>query len=374
MLVPVPAPTAAVNAGAAGGGGGGGGKYRGPLVLDLDLTHTSNNGVILYRTHTGANQKWKFVSSDPTGRLGVIQNGLEGWNLSADMKTMHCVGSKHCNLWGVYDAAGAKIRAGLIDSNKTATAGSGGGGSGGGGGGGGDGIKASALRDAAAGLQKVQPNTKTAEPAAKTGGGSGGSIAGSGGASATGTKWPDKPPQTFIFLPETFDAKQQRWVAAEKVNPTTLGSYAASDEPFVNREYALAANTAAGHEHHPQLTFITYNIWFSLWRRQQRMTELLRLWSTLKPDVICLQEVVPDTLAFILEQPWIRAQYCVSDSSGRTVQPYGVTILTKLTVHHFSFTKFEGTKMARMLLVGHSHIGGEPIAIGTAHFESMSKW
>ncbi len=49
----------------------------------------------------------------------------------------------------------------------------------------------------------------------------------------------------------------------------------------------------------------------------------------------------------------------------------GVLILSRLTIHHFSFTNFE-TNMCRKLLVAHTHIRGEPVAIGTVHLESLS--
>ncbi len=89
------------------------------------------------------------------------------------------------------------------------------------------------------------------------------------------------------------------------------GTYVASDAASVNASYKSKA----------ALKIVTYNIWFSLWRRNQRMKRLCEMWEALQPDVICLQEVTPITLQIILQQKWVREQYCVSDAAGQTVQP-----------------------------------------------------
>jgi hypothetical protein len=51
------------------------------------------------------------------------------------------------------------------------------------------------------------------------------------------------------------------------------------------------------------LRVVTWNLWFDEWQRARRQEALWRTLAELRPDVICLQEVLPG----LLETPGLRA-------------------------------------------------------------------
>ena len=88
--------------------------------------------------------------------------------------------------------------------------------------------------------------------------------------------------------------------------------------------------------------------------------------GSLSVDVIGLQEVTPYFLAHLLSQPWLRAQYCVSDVNGSTLDRYGVVLLSRVPVRRFLLLPLP-SMMSRRLLV--ADFG--PLAVATVHLESM---
>src|SRR4051812_13827453 len=76
------------------------------------------------------------------------------------------------------------------------------------------------------------------------------------------------------------------------------------------------------------VTLVTWNVWFAPYAFERRLRALLEVIRARRPDVICLQEIVPESLAVLLAEPWIRAEYRISDARGDTVDAYGVVILS----------------------------------------------
>src|SRR5690242_5479898 len=76
-----------------------------------------------------------------------------------------------------------------------------------------------------------------------------------------------------------------------------------------------------------EITLITWNTWFAPYSFKARSEALLALIRAHRPDVVCLQEIVAESLQLLLAEPWIRAEYRVSDARGSTFESYGVVLL-----------------------------------------------
>ncbi|WAS95203.1 endonuclease/exonuclease/phosphatase family protein [Nannocystis poenicansa] len=61
------------------------------------------------------------------------------------------------------------------------------------------------------------------------------------------------------------------------------------------------------------LRIVTWNIWFDEWERARRQEALWQTLAELRPDVICLQEVLPGLLA----TPGLRALKDAGPGSAR---------------------------------------------------------
>jgi tyrosyl-DNA phosphodiesterase 2 len=118
------------------------------------------------------------------------------------------------------------------------------------------------------------------------------------------------------------------------------------------------------------LTLVTYNVWFGQDYFYQRAEALFQIVKGCEAEIICLQEVTPIYLELILNQPWVQANYYISDYTGQTVEPYGVLLLSRIPIPKVFFYQLP-TLMARKLLVITPEINGQVIQIATVHLESI---
>jgi endonuclease/exonuclease/phosphatase family metal-dependent hydrolase len=130
-----------------------------------------------------------------------------------------------------------------------------------------------------------------------------------------------------------------------------------------------AANDSSGSA---ELTLVTWNTWFARDSFEPRFRALLAEIRAHDPDVVCLQEVVAESLGMLLNEPWVQDAYSISDATGETVDPYGVVILSRLPVQRLSLYDLP-SYMGRRLLVADLVVGGRPLAIGTVHLESRKR-
>ncbi len=118
------------------------------------------------------------------------------------------------------------------------------------------------------------------------------------------------------------------------------------------------------------ITVITWNTWFAPYSFNARFKALLALLHARRPDVVCLQEIVAESLALLLAEPWIRADYRISDARGTTFESYGVVILSRLPVLALGIHELPSS-MSRRLLVAEVAVGPRRLVIATAHLESL---
>ncbi len=59
-------------------------------------------------------------------------------------------------------------------------------------------------------------------------------------------------------------------------------------------------------------TFITYNIWFDKYLMRQRMKQIIQIFKNEQPDIICLQEITPNSLQILMDSLFIVDNYYFS--------------------------------------------------------------
>lgn len=118
-----------------------------------------------------------------------------------------------------------------------------------------------------------------------------------------------------------------------------------------------------------QLRFVTFNVWFDDYYRQERAKVLLKIIKNCAADVIGLQEVTPKFLQLVLEQKWVRDKYYISDATGETVVPFGIILLSKIPINQLSLSELPSS-MYRKFLVANLCINEESFQVGTVHLES----
>ncbi|MEQ9001526.1 MAG: endonuclease/exonuclease/phosphatase family protein [Coleofasciculus sp. B1-GNL1-01] len=157
---------------------------------------------------------------------------------------------------------------------------------------------------------------------------------------------PPIPPDLQELNPKRFNPEKQAWTQSTDVVSDTKTS---------------------------ELTLVTYNIWFSDYHRQQRHKAILKLIQDCGADVIALQEVTPPSLKLILDQDWIRKNYYSSDTTGETVNPYGVLLLSKFPIHRLFFCDLI-SQMSRKFLCAELRINGQRFNLATVHLESKKRF
>ena len=117
------------------------------------------------------------------------------------------------------------------------------------------------------------------------------------------------------------------------------------------------------------LTLVTFNVWFETYHIQERYEALLRILRDCDADLIGLQEVTPSFLKIILAEEWVKDNFYVSDHKGKTVDPYGVILLSRFPIQTLTLYDLP-TYMYRKLLVADLNINGQNIKVATVHLES----
>jgi poly(A) polymerase len=108
---------------------------------------------------------------------------------------------------------------------------------------------------------------------------------------------------------------------------------------------------------------VTWNAWFGGHMFDERCDALLTELQRRRPDVIALQEVTQALLRALLDEPWIRAAYHVSQCE---VLSYDVVILSRLPIRRIAELALP-SDMGRRLLVAELACG---LAVATVHLES----
>ena len=121
------------------------------------------------------------------------------------------------------------------------------------------------------------------------------------------------------------------------------------------------------------VTVVTWNVWFAPVDVDVRMARLFHEALDAAPDVLCLQEVVPELAASIRACEPLQQLF---DISPNDVGAYGCLLLVRRELSAaFSEVPFPTSNMGRSLLVAEWSPpleGGCTVAVGTVHLESLN--
>ena len=121
------------------------------------------------------------------------------------------------------------------------------------------------------------------------------------------------------------------------------------------------------------LRVLTWNVLFDRYDKERidtarRRPLLMRELERADADVIALQEVEPPLLKMLLAEEWVRERYVASDApSGRTVEPYGVILLSRLPVLELAVHELDPHKKIVAMVVA---LADRPLVIATVHLTS----
>ena len=161
--------------------------------------------------------------------------------------------------------------------------------------------------------------------------------------------WPALDPEGSSVSLDAFDPALERWVAmpareeAASTRPTTM------------------------------LDIATWNIWFSTWRKQERLELLLESLVSRPRDIITLQEITRDALERIAEHTAIREKFAITGAATAATldanQGYGnITLVShKLARHATARIHRFSTNQGRVLLLVEL---GDGTLVANTHLES----
>lgn len=139
---------------------------------------------------------------------------------------------------------------------------------------------------------------------------------------------------------------------------------------FLNGKWTKALEAKVQTDVLPELSLLTFNVWFATEHADMRWTAILDDLARVKPHFVGLQEVTDDFLALMRRHPFVREHYCISDLDGESIRNYGTVILSHVPA---TFSKSPmPSYMGRDLLLASAKINNEGFVFSTTHLESLS--
>ena len=115
------------------------------------------------------------------------------------------------------------------------------------------------------------------------------------------------------------------------------------------------------------LNVLSYNIWFDAYKRAERLQSLIEIINKYKPDVLCLQEMIPEVYE-LMQSQLPEYQYKFPNSLKFS---YGSVIMSKHIITQSYNEFYPETQMGRNLLATNIVFNNYNITIATSHFESQ---
>lgn len=112
-----------------------------------------------------------------------------------------------------------------------------------------------------------------------------------------------------------------------------------------------------------ELRVLTWNIWFGGHMFEERRDALFAELARRRPDVVALQEVTPELLDVLLEQPWLRDGWQISSTA---LLQYDVLLLSRQPIRKLARIDLP-SGMGRNLLYAELACG---LTVATVHLES----
>jgi len=119
-----------------------------------------------------------------------------------------------------------------------------------------------------------------------------------------------------------------------------------------------------------------------------RAEGLFKILEELSPDMICLQEIIPNWIRLVVQLEWARKNYYLSDMTGSTTFPYGVMMMIRrnngLIIPNLRLHEMPSNMGRRFLEASFPFVNKEvtdstdskeskaELCVGTVHLESLN--
>ncbi|OIT21096.1 hypothetical protein A4A49_40752 [Nicotiana attenuata] len=119
------------------------------------------------------------------------------------------------------------------------------------------------------------------------------------------------------------------------------------------------------------LKILTYNVWFADIEMPKRMEALGDLIVLHSPDVICFQEVTPESYDIFQQSSWWKMYSCSISNVMELTRGYFCMQLSKLGVKSYSCKPFSNSIMGRELCIAEIEVQKDKtLVVATSHLES----
>jgi len=153
--------------------------------------------------------------------------------------------------------------------------------------------------------------------------------------------------------------------------PPTIDLHALRQFPVPQLEAEASAAREVLESRSPlQLRVVTWNVWFDELCKNDRMQALLTELLVVAPDIICLQEVLPELATAFRASASLTELY---DISPFHISCYGCLMLARRDLRaHFVEVPYESTCMGRTLLLADCQGRYPGVLVATTHLESLN--
>jgi len=132
------------------------------------------------------------------------------------------------------------------------------------------------------------------------------------------------------LFPKRYNSATHRWVISQqgrlsKLIVVVVKVFKSVDWLLTTTKGETEVVKFESNEERSKLRFVTFNVWFDDYYKEERAQGLLDLIHKLEPHFVCFQECTRAFLEIVKKQSWVCDHYALSDAEGSTVHPYGLS-------------------------------------------------
>ena len=131
-----------------------------------------------------------------------------------------------------------------------------------------------------------------------------------------------------------------------------------------------------------QLKILTFNVLFDAWWDKPYKVHIVRPFERFRHqfkimqqgdfDCIALNEVTPQYIALLIQEPWVQESYYLSDIDGSSINSFGNLVLSKYPIHNLSFVKLP--KLKRPIVCAAFSFSEHQLVLAATHLSAKTNY
>lgn len=131
-----------------------------------------------------------------------------------------------------------------------------------------------------------------------------------------------------------------------------------------------------------QLKTLTFNVLFDAWwdkpykvhivRPLERFQHQFKIMQQGNFDCIALNEVTPQYVQLLIQEPWVQENYYLSDIDGSSINSFGNLFLSKYPIHNLSFVRLP--KLKRPIVCAEFSFAEHPLVLAVTHLSAKTNY